>query len=95
MCGAVSPDLSAFFAFMDDDISLSGVGLDPYGAQYTAAIAVSVSGIHINMKRTKAERAMIAGAVTEGLNSPFAIHADKGIIVFAKTFFFHSSSITI
>ena len=47
---AVTFDLAAFCAFMNDDITLFRVGHDLYGLHRSAAFAGSVTGIYVNVK---------------------------------------------
>ena len=90
MGGFVARDASASVAFMDYDISLFRVGLDPYRAQYAAAGVRSVSGVYINVKRAEAERAVISRGVAERENLFSAILADESAIVFLESLFFHN-----
>ena len=49
----------------------------------------AVAGVDIDVQRAKATRAMIAGAVAQGLDGQTAIFAYKGIVIFRKSFLFH------
>ena len=90
--GAVTADLSAFIAFMDDDISFFGIGFGFDRAQDTAARIRAVSGIDIHVERAETAGAVVARAVTEGLDSQTAIFADEGIVIFCESFLFHNYS---
>jgi hypothetical protein len=60
VCGAVSSYRSAFFAFMNDYISLFRVGQNLYGTKLTVTFLGSVAGIYVNVQRPKAKRAVIS-----------------------------------
>lgn len=87
--GAVAVYLTAFGAFMNDDIALFGVGLGADGLHKTAAFACPVSRIYIKVLRPQAIWAMIAGGVAERLYLLAAVLADEGIVVFRKKLGFH------
>ena len=85
----VSADSAAFAAFAYDDIPLFRVGKRAYRLKETSAIRCAVPGIYINMKRKKAERAMISRGVAERLHLFFAVSTDKSAVVFLKSFIRH------
>ena len=60
MGGLVSHGGAAFVASVDDNVAALGIRLCLYGAQDSAAIIGSVSGIDINVERAEAKRAMIS-----------------------------------
>ena len=74
---AVSLYRAAFFAFVNDDITLFRIGLDPYRTHYAAARICPVARIYINMKRAETSRTMIARTVAERMNLETAISADE------------------
>ena len=57
--GLITAQLSALLAFMDDDVSLLGIGKRRYRFQSAAAIAGTIAGIDVQMERPQTERAMI------------------------------------
>ena len=89
MCRLVADGGTALFAAVDDNKAALGVGERLYRAKNAAAIVGSVAGIYVNVKRTKANRAVIARGVAEGQNLLAAILAYKSGIVFLESFFFH------
>ena len=60
MGGAVAVKLAAFCAFVDNDISLFGVGLGGDGLHKTAALACAVAGVYIEMLRPQAKGAVVS-----------------------------------
>lgn len=92
VCRAIASNLTAFVAFVDDDISFFGVRFHADGAENTAAGVGAVAGIDIHVQGTEALGAMIAGAVTEGLYLEATVFADERIVVFGKAFLFHGKS---
>ena len=47
--GTATADLTAFFAFGDDDIPLLGIGLGGYGLQVAATGVGAVAGIDVHV----------------------------------------------
>ena len=80
---------AAFFATVKDNEALFGVGKGLNGAKNSQAIVCSVPGIYVNMKRAKAEGAVVARGVSQGSDLSSAIYADKSLVVFCKTLVFH------
>ena len=95
VCRAVSFYRAAFFAFVNDDISLFRVGFHPYRAHDTAAWISSVSRVYIDMERAEASRAMIARTVAERLNLKPAVFADERVVVFCKKLLLRISHLRI
>ena len=58
--GAVAAYLSAFLTPVNNDKAVLGVGLGADGAHDTAALVGAVTGIYINVERTKTEGTVIA-----------------------------------
>ena len=92
VCRAIASDLTAFVAFVDDDISFFRVRFHADGAEDTAAGVGAVAGIDVHVQGTEAFGAMIAGAVTKGFYFKAAVFADERIVVFGKAFLFHGKS---
>ena len=89
VCRLVADGGTALLTTVDDNKAALGVGERLYRAKNAAAIVGSVAGIYVNVKRTKAKRAVIARGVAEGQNLLAAILAYKSGIVFLESFFFH------
>ena len=87
----IAADLSAFIAFMNDDITFFGVRLRFDRTQDATAGIGAVAGVDIYVERAKTARTMVAGAVSERLDFKSAVFADKGIVVFGESFLFHSA----
>ena len=87
----VSFYFSAFRAAVNDNESLFGVGLDANRLHFALAFRGSVTRVDIKVKRPKAEGAMISGAVAKGLDLLLAVFANKGGVVFSKSFLFHNN----
>ena len=64
--GFVAHNRAATVAAVYDYISLFGVGLRLYRAEYSAAIVCPVTRVYIHVKRAKAKRTMVARRVAEG-----------------------------
>lgn len=90
--GAVSADRAAFFAFMHDNESLFRVGLSLYRLKPAAAFARAVAGVFVHVQRPKAMRTMVSRRISERLYLAPAMRADKAVIIFPKSLFFHVSS---
>ena len=73
---------AAFFAAVDYYISPFCIGLGFNWAQNSAAGVLSVPGVYINVKRRKAERAVVARGVSERQNLLAAIFAGEAGVVF-------------
>ena len=73
----VSNYRAASVASVDDHVSLFRIGLGSDRAENTAAIVCSVAGIYINVKGTKAERAMISRGIAKRQNLFAAGFADE------------------
>ena len=80
--GFIADGCAASIASVNDDVSLFGVGLCPYRAEYSAAIVCPVTRIYINVKRAKAKRTVIARGIAKGHDLFAAIFAYKAGIVF-------------
>jgi hypothetical protein len=89
--GAVSANFTAFFAFMNYDKAALRVGLGSDWAQKPSAIVCSVTRININVKRPKAKGTVISRACTHRQHLLAAVTADKGFILFGKSFLFHKT----
>ena len=85
----VSDGFAAFFAAVDDDISLFGVGHRADGAENTSTLVGSVAGIYIYVQRRETERAVVSRGVAEGLYALAACGTYEARIVFRKSFRFH------
>ena len=68
---------AAFVTAVDDDISALGVRLRFDRAKNSAAFVRSVTGVNIDMKRAKAEGAMVARRIAERKHLLAAILADE------------------
>ena len=88
--GAVSANFTAFGATVNDDEIMSRIGLGANGLHLSATGIGTVTGIDIHMKGPQAEGAMIPGAVSHGRYLFTAMGADKGAVVFCKSFLFHA-----
>ena len=64
--GAATRDAAAFFTAMHKHVAALGVGLGADGAQGTAALVCSVTGIYVNVQRIKTKGAVVARGVAEG-----------------------------
>ena len=82
MCRLVSDDSRALIALMDNDVALLCIGGGAYRTKYSAAFVRSVSGIHVNVQRAEAKRAMVSRRISEREHLFTAILANKSIIVF-------------
>ena len=58
--GAIAMDLTAFRAFVDDNVALFGVGLGGDGLHKTLTLAGAVAGIYIEMLRPQAKGAVVS-----------------------------------
>jgi hypothetical protein len=85
----VSDGFTALFATVNDYITALGVGKRSYRAKYSAAVILAVAGVDINVKRAKAEWAVVTRGVSERKHLFAAILAYKSVIVFCKSFSFH------
>ena len=56
----VADDGTAFIATVDDDISLFGVGYDLDGLHRRLALASSVPGVYVKVKRPKTKGAVVS-----------------------------------
>ena len=90
VCRAVADGSAAFVAAVNYDISALCVGERLNGAQDTAAVVGSVTGIYINVQGAKTKGAVISRGVSEREHLLAAILADKALVVFLKSLFFHS-----
>ena len=90
MGGFVADCLPASVASVNYDIATLCIGKCSYRAKDTATTVCSVTGVYVHVKRTEAERAVIARGVSEGQNLFAAVFAYKAVIIFRKTFCFHS-----
>ena len=88
--GTATADLTAFFAFGDDDIPLLGIRLGGYGLQVAATGVGAVAGIDVHVPRPQAKGAMVAGGVAQGLDLAAAMDAGKTVVQLGKAFLFHS-----
>ena len=73
---------AAFRASMGYYIAASGIRLGVYRFHFSPAGAGAVAGVFVNVKRPKAEGAVIAGGISERLDPPAAVSADKAAVVF-------------
>ena len=89
MGGFVAGDAAASVAFVNYYVSLFGVGLYLYRAEYAAAGVRSVTRVYINVKRAEAKRTVVSRRVAERLDLASAIRAGEATIVFLKSLFFH------
>ena len=87
--GAVSMDLAAFLALVQDHVAFFGVRLNADRLHLTLAGVGAVSGIDIHVERPEAEGTMVSGGISQRLNLPSAMGADKAVVVFGKAFLFH------
>jgi hypothetical protein len=90
--GLVSYHRAASIASVDNYVSLFRIGLGADRAENSAAIVCSVAGVYINVKGTKAERAMISRGVAKGQNLFAAILANKTLVKLFEAFIFHIRS---
>ena len=90
VCRAVANGSTAFVAAVNYDISALCVGERLNGAQNTAAVVGSVTGIYINVQGAKTKGAVVSRGVSEREHLLAAILADKALVVFLKSLFFHS-----
>ena len=86
----VSFYLAAFCAAVNDNKALFGGGLNADRLHFALALRGSVTGVHVEVKRPKAKGAVIARAVAKGLDLLPAVFANKGGVVFSKSFLFHN-----
>lgn len=86
----ITAQLAAFLASVDDDISLLGIGERRHRLQSAAAIAGSVPGVHVQMERPQAKRAMIAGSLLQRQHLLPAVRANKSAVIFGKSLYFHN-----
>ncbi len=91
-CRAVPAYCAAFPAAVDYYISLLCISFDLDRLKLSAALAGSVAGIFVHVKRPKAKRAMVSRRIAERFDLPAAVSADKSVIIFPKSLFFHVSS---
>ena len=89
--GAITADLAAFGAAMDDDVAVAvfGIGLGADGLHLTAAGIGAIAGVDVDVEGPEAEGAMIARGEAEGCDLFLAMRADESAIVFGKPFLFH------
>ena len=92
MGGFIPPDGTAFGATVSDDEPFFGVGCGSHRLHESTAVCGAVAGIHVKMYRPKAKRAVIPRRVTKGLHLTSAVPANKGVIVFRKSFRFHATT---
>jgi hypothetical protein len=85
----VSDGFTALFATVNDYITALGVGKRSYRAKYSAAVILAVAGVDINVKRAKAEWAVVTRGVSERKHLFAAIGTNKAAIIFLKAFIFH------
>ena len=86
---AIAVKLAALRAFMNDNISLFGVGLSRDRLHKSAAFAGAVARIYIKMLRPQAKGAMVSRGITKRLYLPPAMLADEGVVVFREKLCFH------
>ena len=91
VCRFVAHGSTAPFASVNNNKSAFGVGKCLHGAQNSAAIVGSVTGIYINVKRAKAKRTVISRCISEREHLASAIFADEARIILFKAFIFHKS----
>ena len=91
-CGAVSSDRAAFFAFVNDYKALFRVCLRLDRLKPAAALARAVAGVFVHMQRPKAMRTVVSRRISERLYLAPALRANKAVIIFPKSLFFHVSS---
>ncbi len=89
MCCFISPYLTAFRAFVNDDVAALCIGHCGDRLHLTAAFRRTVAGVFVKMKRPQAKRAVIARCIAERLDFFTAVSADKAGVVFRKPFRFH------
>ena len=87
---AVSLDLTAFCAFMDDNVALFGIRLHSYRLHEPSAFVCPVSRVHVNVQGAQAKWAVVAGGISEALDLFSAAGADKSAVIFGKSFNFRS-----
>ena len=93
MGGSVADSLTALFASVDYDISAARIGLCSYRHKKSAAGVGSVTGIYVNVQGMQAEGAVISRGVAEGQYLAPAVSAYEAVVVFCKSFTFHSLSV--
>jgi len=91
MSGAVSYHAPTLIASVDDDISALGIRLGAYGAKYSAAGVCPVAGVYVNVQRAKAEWAVITRRIAERKHLAATGGADKALVVFSESLFFHGN----
>ncbi len=85
----VSVYLSAFVAFVEDDIAFFRVRKRFYGAHDAAALTSPVPGVDVNVERAEALGAVVARCVAEREHLKAAVGADEAVVVFGEKFLFH------
>ena len=88
--GAVAAYLAAFCAFVDYNEAFFCVWLSSYRLKLSAAFVCSVARVYVNVQGPQTKRAMVSRRVSERVYLFSAMNANKGIIVFGKSFLFHS-----
>ena len=90
--GFVAADGTAFTAFVCYDEPALGIGLGGDRVHDPAAVSRTVARVHVKVKGTQADGAVIAGGVSERCDLVSAVFANKGSVIFLKTFCFHNFS---
>ena len=90
MGGFVSYGLAAFFASVYDNVPAPRVGLGADRHEKSAAWIGSVAGVDIHVQRMKTKWAVVSRGVAERQNLTPAVCTDKSVVVFCKSFAFHS-----
>jgi len=80
--GAVSVDLTATRAFVNDYVALFGVGYYLDWLHGRAAFAGAVTGIDVDVERPKAKGAVIARRISKRLYFTSAVGAHKSRVIF-------------
>ena len=87
--GAITADLTAFGAAVDDDVAAFCIRLGADGLHLTAAGIGAVTGIDVDVERPQAERAVVARGISKRQDLFAAMLTDESIIVFGKSFLLH------
>ena len=88
----VAYGLAATLTAVQDDISALGIRHGGHGLQGAAARVGAISGIDIHVQAPQAKWAMVARGVAKGLDLLAAMRANKAVVVFGKSFYFHNPS---
>ena len=74
---------------MKNDVTLLCIGFYANGLHLSATGIGSVSRIDIHVQGPKAEGAVVAGGVTQGLDLLAAMLTGKAVIIFCESFLLH------